>query len=130
MRVRLRVVNHSGYRTRDLHAFIERAMRAYRVAGPLTVIVTASPIRSRGCADVGGSRMSIAIAPPSAFSLRRMARLVQHELAHIAGIDHESMPYDLLYCLGNTPSWAKGARFGYVGRAPNQMRVLARHASR
>ena len=116
--------NLSGYDTDDLADFFAAAKKFYRVGKPLRVIVTASPIRSRGCADVHGTRMSIAIAPPSLFRLRRFARLVEHELAHIQGLDHKDMSERLLYSLGNTPDWAKKFRFGYVGRAPNQMRYL------
>jgi hypothetical protein len=137
----MRLVNRSGYDTGDLRAFFERAFRTYGVDGrDVTVTVVAAPKRSRGCAEVGscgsracvpGKRMAIAIAPPSynrtyhAF-LRRLAHLLRHECAHIRGLDHKDMAYDLLYSLGPVPNWARGARIRYRGRAPNQMGPLGR----
>lgn len=84
-----------------------------RMRGAFAVDVVPSPIRSRGCAEVGGRRMVIAIASPSNFSLRRLARLFEHEAAHLKGLDHERMNERLLYSLGPTPGWAKGSEFRY-----------------
>lgn len=73
--------------------------------------------------------MVIAIAPPSYDSserafMRRLAHLLRHECAHRKGMDHEEMDHDLLYSLGRTPEWARGAKIRYRGRAPNQIRRL------
>lgn len=110
-------------------------LAAYGVRGLVReVVITASPIYSRGCADVGGRRrLSIAIAPPSRLrpdepnsdGRRRLARLIEHEAAHLRGLDHDDMPHNLLYSLGPTPTWAQGLPLRYRGRAPNQMDVLA-----
>ena len=75
-----------------------------------------SPIRSRGCAEVGGRRMVIALASPSRFSLRRLARLFEHEAAHLKGVEHSKMSERLLYSLGPTPRWAEGCTFRYRRR--------------
>lgn len=128
--------NYSGYHTGDLRRFFEAAMAATgTVRNNLRIIVVAAPSRSRGCADVGGNRMIIAIAAPWRFSLGRLARLTAHELAHIRGIEHERMPRfrcgtrwcDLLYSLGATiPRWARGMRIRYLRRAPAQLPILGR----
>lgn len=108
--LRISVINRSGYRTDDLRTFFTRGARALRMRGRLQISVVPSPIRSRGCAEVGGTRMVIAIASPSKFSLRRLARLFEHEAAHIKGVEHERMRKDLLYSLGSVPRWAVGMR--------------------
>lgn len=64
--------------------------------------------------------MTIAIASPSRFRLRRLALLFEHECAHIAGCEHEQMSESRLYSLGKTPKWAVGSQLVYVGRAPVQ----------
>jgi len=92
-----------------------------RVRKRVTIVVTSSPIRSRGCADVDGTRMVIAIAAPHAFSLRRLARLFEHEAAHILGFHHEDMHEELLYSLGEVPAWAEGTILRYRKRAPPQI---------
>jgi hypothetical protein len=117
----LRVVNASGYSTSDLRRFFLRGLRAMRVpesrTRQLRVVVTPAPQRSRGCADVGGHRISIAIAAPWRFSLRRLARLWEHEVAHAMGWDHKEMSERLLYSLGRTSGWAEGSVIRYMARA-------------
>lgn len=124
-----RLDNQSGYDTEDLRAFFARGLRAFRVRDFRHIIVVAAPARSRGCADVGktgprkrpGRVIVIAIAPPSRYSLRRLARLFEHELAHTMGYEHEDMPHDLLWSLGPTPAWARSLRIRHRRRAPNQL---------
>lgn len=121
--------NNSGYDSRDLLRVITRAAHVMGVRKRVRVVVTASPIRSRGCATVGGDEVVFAIAPPSKFTMRRFARLAEHEFAHIKGIEHEQMGERLLYSEGALPLWAKGLRIRYLGRAPDQMGVLLRHGA-
>lgn len=64
------------------------------------------------------------MAAPAQFSLRRLARLFEHECAHIRGFEHEMMDRDLLLSLGPIPAWAEGATFRYGGRAPPQLPFL------
>lgn len=120
--------NRSGYDTRDLRRFFHRAFRALgfslREVERLEVLVTAAPARSRGCAVVGGRRISISIASPHRFSMRRLCRLLMHEAAHLKGLDHPDMDEDLLYSLGPTPEWGRDVALRYRGRAPNQLRGL------
>lgn len=126
----LTVTNRSGYATEDLREFFSRGLSALRVRSCRRIIVVAAPARSRGCADVGSVRFKatgdtltivIAIAPPSRFSLRRLARLFEHEVTHTLGKEHEAMSHDVLWSLGAIPRWARGARIRYLGRAPNQL---------
>lgn len=124
----LRLDNRSGYDTEGLRRFIRRGLVACRVRGDVHVTVVSSPIRSRGCATVGGREMVLAVASPSRTThrefIRRLARLIEHEAAHLRGVEHGRMPRDLLYSLGSTPAWARGARIPYRGRAPDQMLAL------
>jgi hypothetical protein len=140
----MRLVNRSGYHTGDLRSLFERGLRAMNIppgwSRRMVIVVTASPIRSRGCAEVSGDVVSIAISPPSRFSRRRLARLFEHEVAHWEGRHHHQMRERLLYSLGKKPNfrlqrrpgdralskdWATGMRLRYLGRAPDQIRALS-----
>ena len=70
--------------------------------------------------------MVIALAAPWRYSLRRLARLLEHEAAHIRGYDHEDMSRELLLSLGPIPTWAEGTVIRYRGRAPTQLPFLRR----
>ena len=103
-----------------------KGLRALGVRQSKSIIVVSAPARSRGCAEVGrgrseGGAIVISMAPPSRFSLRRLARLFVHEVTHTKGKDHEQMEHEVLWSLGPIPSWAQGARIRYRGRAPDQM---------
>ena len=142
---RFRLDNRTGYDTRDLQDFCKKGLVATKTRGrgELRIVFSASPIRSRGCAEVGtrvckgdkctrknGNRMVIAIAAPWRFSLRRLARLFEHECAHIRGYEHEDMDKNLLFSLGPTPDWAKECTFRYYRSAPSQipfLRTSSRH---
>ena len=101
------------------------------IRSPRHIIVKAAPQRSRGCAEIGerldgsprgdGRAIVIAIAPPSRFRMRRLARVFEHEVKHTRGYDHEDMPDRILWSLGDVPAWARGARLRYLGRAPDQI---------
>lgn len=127
-----RLKNLSGYDSSDLRKFFEAGFRAMRFPKKLTdtyeIFVMASPVRSRGCAEIGGTKMVISIAAPSNFTVRRLARLFEHEAAHLAGKDHAQMGQlreSLLYSLGPTPKWAEKLHVRYRKRAPNQTRLLS-----
>ncbi len=124
----VRLENRSGYDTESLRRFVRRGLAAYGVRGIVHVTILASPIRSRGCATVGGRRMVLAMAAPSRTTsrefLRRLARLIEHEAAHLRGVEHKNMPRELLYSLGPTPAWAKGIKIPHRGRAPDQLKAL------
>jgi hypothetical protein len=65
--------------------------------------------------------MVMAIASPSHFTMKRFARVFEHEITHTKGADHEDMPDNVLWSLGSVPKWARGVKLRYLGRAPNQM---------
>lgn len=139
----MKLWNASGYDTRDLHRFFVAGLHEMKIPPPriasLRVAVTSAPKRSRGCADVGGTRISIAIAPPSYSPrrefIRRLARLWEHEVAHSMGFDHEDMPERLLYSNGPTPRWARpwatGARVIRYTRKPaaDQLSLLTKDSN-
>jgi hypothetical protein len=125
----LRLVNQSGFVTRDLYRYCLAAVRYYRVRGPIVIVVSPSPIRSRGCAEVGGTRVRVAIAAPSHQSeaefRRRLANLLRHELGHKRGLTHDDMGRRgdrgaLLYSLGDEPPWSRGRPLRREGRAPSR----------
>ena len=135
------VENRTGYDTDDLLRFAAKGAAATRTRGPggapLRIVYTASPIRSRGCAEVGrrdctrgscrttnGRKMSIALAAPWRFDLRRLTKLHEHEFGHIRGYEHEDMDKNLLLSLGPTSEWARGSKIRYYGRAPAQLPFL------
>jgi hypothetical protein len=122
---RFRLTNASGYNTEDLKRFFNAGLDAFGV-GWRDITVVAAPQRSRGCANIGkrgrpGRNIVIAIAPPSRFTMKRLCRLLEHEMAHTLGVEHEDMPARLLWSRGNVPRWAKGLRIRYEGRAPDQL---------
>lgn len=129
--------NHSGYDTEDLRRFLDRAFRATGTpTRGLRVLVFSSPIYTRGCATVrdararqrgGPSTLVLHIAAPNRFSLRTLARKTEHELAHLQGAEHRDMDRRLLYASARgVPSWARGTKIRYRGRAPRQLPFLRR----
>lgn len=106
-RVSFSLDNRSWWNSRDLARFFAAGLKALKVFKRRDIIVVSSPIRSRGCAQIGGRGITIAIATPSRFELRRLARLFEHEVAHTNGLYHEDMSYSVLWSLGPTPAWAK-----------------------
>jgi hypothetical protein len=60
------------------------------------------------------------MASPANFSLRRLARLFEHEVAHTLSYEHHMMGEHLYWSLGRIPKWAEGCRIRYRGRAPRQ----------
>jgi hypothetical protein len=124
--------NQSGFATEDLRRFLEKGLSVYGVRGPVDVLVTSSPIRSRGCAAIDGYDIVIAAAPPSynatpAGHRKRLALLLRHECRHLEGDDHDAMDRDVLYSYGPEQSWAwaRDLPLRRRGRAPNQLPRLA-----
>lgn len=115
--------NRSGYDSVDLARAFCSAFRVLGIRTPKHVLVVPSPIRTRGCAEVSvdkhGARMVIAIAPPSRFTMRRFARILEHECAHLRGVNHKDMAEPLLYSEGSLPRWASRMKLRYRGRAPS-----------
>lgn len=123
--------NYSGYETRDLAAFVQAGLGQAGVKRPKVVVVTASPIYTRGCAQISpdrpGAVLSLAIAAPSRFRLAKLARIVDHEALHLLGKDHGEMVESRLFTSDSlVPKWARGMKVRYVTRAPDQMGLLGR----
>jgi len=59
---------------------------------------------------VGGKDVVIQIAPPSRFSKRKLARIYEHELRHIEGLEHEEMTEKDLWSEGPEPEWSRGMK--------------------
>ena len=98
------------------------------MSGPLDFLFLTAPARSRGCAEIGsasvGRKIVITLAAPARFRLIRLANLLRHELAHVAGQDHQDMPPKVEWSLGPMPQWAEQFQrrpIRYHGRAPNQI---------
>lgn len=128
-RVPFEVVNNTGYSTADLRSFVTKGLRALGAKAPKTIVFVAAPQRSRGCAEVGSSKCAsgeenpvvIALAAPHKFSLRRLARLFEHEITHTMGYQHKEMTEEVMYSLGSIPDWAQDVKIRYLGRAPSQI---------
>jgi hypothetical protein len=121
--------NYSGYDARDLAALVQAGLGAAGVKRPKIIVVTASPIYTRGCATISSDRpwsvVSIAIAAPSRFTLAKLARIVEHEARHARGEDHGDMPdKDVYTSSSSVPRWARGLRVRYLGRAQGQIAIL------
>lgn len=127
--VRFTLDNRTGWNTKDLARFFARGLRALGARQKRRIIVVPSPIRSRGCAEIGesfgkrlreGEAIVISLASPAKFSLRRLARLFEHEVTHTMGFEHGQMSERVLWSEGGIPSWAKGIPLRYRRRAPVQ----------
>jgi hypothetical protein len=125
--------NFSGYDARDLAVIVQAGLGAAGVRQPKRVVVTASPIYTRGCAaisnDVRWAAMSLAIASPSRFTMAKLVRIIEHEGRHLRGEDHGEMPEkDVYTSSGRVPRWAARLREPrYMGKAPNQIGVLGKN---
>ena len=101
-----RCINKTGYDTREACAYFAAGARA-NGARDIELGLVPSPNRSRGCAEVGGKRVIVAIAPPSKFSKKKLARIFEHELRHISGQEHEDMTEEDYWSKGSEPEWSK-----------------------
>lgn len=80
------------------------------VKGNLEVTMVPAPGRSRGCAEVGGTRMVLTVSPASRFSLSRLCKLFEHEALHILGFEHDWMSEEDYWSLGGLPEWGHGLK--------------------
>jgi hypothetical protein len=119
--------NRTNWDTNDLARFFAAACEATGVF-PRSFIAVPSPIRSRGCAEIpkhspepqrghSSARVVISVASPSHFTRRRLARLLEHELGHAAGLEHRDMDESLKFSLGQLPDWARGLPLRWRQRA-------------
>jgi hypothetical protein len=125
--------NFSGYEARDLAVIVQAGLGAAGVKRPKRVVVTHSPIYTRGCAaispDVTWAPMSLAIAAPSRFTMAKLARIIEHEGRHLRGEDHGEMPDKDVYTSSSfVPRWAKGLKLPrYRGRGADPLAVMGRN---
>lgn len=105
----MRVINHSVYRTEDLKRFFHAGLKALGAkAGTEITVLPSDRGYTHGIAEVGGKRITLGIAPPSRHSMRKLARIFEHEVFHTLGVRHRSMTYREYWSLGGVPHWAKG----------------------
>lgn len=93
--------------TRDITRFVRAGVRAYGGPSDLHVLVRHHPERTRGCANLYGRSVVLALGPRAHVTPAKVALILRHELAHIHGIDHDHMRPMLLYSEGPCPPWAR-----------------------
>lgn len=117
MRHRLKLVNETHYRTRDLRSFFITGLNALAHGNwsyKYIEVVYGKRGGVWGCAWLPtglhpASSMRFAIPKdPEKLSLGSLARVLRHEFAHNLGLRHGEMDYDLKYCSGPDPEWIEG----------------------
>jgi hypothetical protein len=131
----LHLENRTGYHVGDLAHFFARGLRAMGCQGVKVVRVIESKEpnatmdrRSRGIAYIGRCRpgercagsseaksIVLMLPPPERLTLRRLARLFEHEVKHTRGKEHDDMTRREFWSLGGVPGWARGAKIRYAG---------------
>lgn len=100
---------NTAYTSSSLRAFFEAGC-AYHGVHNVKLVCVPSPGRTRGCATIepGVNEVVIQIASPSRLSLKKLARLFEHELLHTRGMVHEQMSEEDYWSQGPEPFWARG----------------------
>jgi hypothetical protein len=125
------IVNHTRYSTQDLKVLLTRACAWMGCQkNKVFVLLPSTNGTTRGCAEVGPSQLvyaysspgrresrkiAIEIAPPSRFTISRLAKIAEHEILHTMGVTHAKMTKAAYWSLGPLPEWARGLRVR-VGR--------------
>ena len=114
------VRNHTGYVTADLERFFARGLHALGCKKDKIISVKMTSGDSRGIAYVGqcaypkqrgaceGKSIVLMLPHPRGLTIRRLARLFEHEVKHTLGLSHENMNEDEYWSRGQIPAWAKG----------------------
>lgn len=135
------ILNKTDYATDDLLVFFRKGLAALGARGPRFIKVFATNEPSAGIADVGtcsvrfrergkceACKITLILPPPSKMTLRRLARLFEHEVAHTLGKNHgpvaegrhprspKDMTREEYWSLGPTPRWARGTQIRFQGR--------------
>ena len=100
------VRNHTGYVTADLERFFARGLHALGCKKDKIISVKMTSGDSRGIAYVG--QCAYPKPHPRGLTIRRLARLFEHEVKHTLGLSHENMNEDEYWSRGQIPAWAKG----------------------
>jgi hypothetical protein len=129
----LRVLNSTAYDTGDLQRFFAAGLHALGCKKDKIVRVLPTKGDSRGIAYVGGCRykdgqrgncegksMVFMLPPPSQLTLRRLARLFEHECKHTLGLSHEQMTEAEYWSRGSLPLWARGKKVRWMGNRAAQ----------
>lgn len=132
----LKVINRTQYATEDLERFFARGLWALGCRKNKIVKVLPTKGESRGIAYVGRCRnqqrgtceaksMVFLLPPPGpSMTIRRLARLFEHEVSHTLGKRHEDMTETEYWSSSpSVPAWARGAviryRFGQRLHSPS-----------
>jgi hypothetical protein len=129
----LTVRNHTGYVTADLERFFKRGLEFFGAQKDKVIkVIPTKTDDGRGIAFVGrcayprekgaceGKSMVLMLPHPSQITMRRLARLFEHELKHNLGLSHEQMSEGEYWSRGPIPSWARGCIIQWhpPGRTP------------
>ena len=135
MKPTLKVINRTAYDTGDLCRFFAKGLWAMGMRRDKIIKVLPTKGESRGIAYVGsctptqrgaceGKSMVLMLPPPDKLTIRRLARLFEHEAWHLKGKRHEDMTEQVYWSSSPTvPGWARGAvvrwRFGQRLHSPS-----------
>jgi hypothetical protein len=120
----LTLMNRTAYHTPDLERLFARGLWAMGCRKSKVVRVLPTRGDSHGEALVGscsrrqrgmceGTELNFHLPSPEKMTLRRLARLFEHEALHSLGKDHSEMTRSEYWSLGPVPRWARGARVRY-----------------
>jgi hypothetical protein len=131
----LRVINKTSYDTSDLTRFFAKGLWALGCRKDKVIRVLMTTGDSRGIANVGMCRngkrgecerrgLVLFLPPPEQLTLRRLARLFEHEVKHTLGKTHEEMSEQEYWSSQpSIPGWAHGAivrwRYGKQLQSPS-----------
>lgn len=125
LRVGLRIENHTDYRTGDLKRLFLAGLRALGASSDKVIRVRYTRENRptvRGCAQLGNvfrqeegfcrreanwAEMRLP-RDPSKLEIGIVARVFEHEVLHLMGVDHRAMTRAQRFCEGATPAWAEG----------------------
>ena len=131
----LRLINKTAYDTGDLLRFFAKGLWAMGCRKDKIIRVLPTKGESRGIANVGACQnnqrgtcekkgLVLFLPPPEQLTIRRLARLFEHEVRHTRGETHEEMSEEVYWSSQKTvPPWARGGqvrwRYGQQLRSPS-----------
>jgi hypothetical protein len=135
----IRVDNRTGYDTADLERFFAKGLWAMGCKRDKFIKVLPTNGDSRGIAYVGRchtaqrgaceARSIVLMLPaPERLSVRRLARLFEHEVLHTLGKSHEQMTKAEYWSQGGVPGWARGMKVRWNRRQSyNHQKSVTEH---
>lgn len=130
----LRVINRTNYVTEDLERFFVAGLNALGTKHDKIIRVLSTTGESRGIANVGACQnnqrgpcekkgLVLFLPPPEQLTIRRLARLFEHEVRHTRGETHEEMSEEVYWSSQKTvPAWARGAQIRWQYGQQRQLR--------